>query len=426
MAREQGFSTRQIHGGHQPDMQTGSRAVPIYQTTSYVYPDADAAARIYGLTQKGHIYTRLDNPTNAILEERLALLEGGSGALVTASGMAAILYAILNIAGIGDEIIAAKSLYGGTHTLFTQRMEKQFGIKVHLAEADDADSFARYINEKTKAIYFESMGNPGINIPAMEEICAIAHAHGIPVICDNTFGTPYLVDMKKWGVDIVVHSLTKYMGGHGTSVGGAIVDMGVFDWGNGKFPALVEPDETYHGIVYGDNMETAYITKARAQVMRDTGACLSPFNAFLILLGIETLSLRMEKHSENGLAVARYLEKHPKVAWVRYPGLETSPDYERGQKYFPRGCGGILTFGIVGGLEAGKQFIDSLQLFSLLANVADAKSLVIHPASTTHSQMSEEEQIAAEIPPEMIRLSIGLEDIADIIADLEYAFDKVK
>ena len=418
MAKTPGFDTLMIHGGQEPDPTTGSRAVPIYQTTSYVYQSAQHAADIFNLAAPGHIYSRIDNPTVDVLEKRVAALEGGTGALATASGMSAILYSILNICGVGDEVVAAVTLYGGTHTLFADRMEKQYGIKVHLVDPDDPAAFVEKFNERPRAVYFESLGNPGINIPDIQGIAKAAHAQGVPVICDNTFGTPYLTKLKDWGVDIIVHSLTKYLGGHGTSMGGMVVDLGVFDWANGKFPMFTQPDETYHGVVYGDNMPLAYITKMRTQLLRDTGACLSPFNAFLSLQGIETLSLRMDRHCQNAQTIAERLAAHPMVEHVSYPGLVGDRYYDRAQTYFQKGCGAILTFTIRGGLAAGRKFIDSLNLFSLLANVADAKSLVIHPASTTHGQMSEQALREAGIEPGMIRLSIGLEDVEDIWEDL--------
>jgi O-acetylhomoserine (thiol)-lyase len=419
--KELGFNTKALHAGHKID-ETGSRAVPIFQTTSYVFKDSDHAAALFSLSESGYIYSRINNPTIAVLEERIAALEGGVGAVVTSSGMAAVLYAILNIASVGDEIISVSTLYGGTYTLFHDRFYSQYGIKVHLIDPEDFEGIEKAINPKTKAIYFETIGNPGINIPDIERLADIAKRHKVALIADNTFGTPYLFDAKKWGVNIVVHSLTKYLGGHGNSIGGAVVDLGNFDWrSSGRYPSFTEPDTTYHNLVYAD-LPGAYIIKLRVQLLRDTGACLSPFNAFLILQGIETLSLRVERHSSNALAVAKYLKNHPQVEWVNYPGLEGDKYYERKQKYLPKGAGGILTFGIKGGVQAGKKFIDALKLFSLLANVADARSLIIHPASTTHSQLSEDDLKKAAVQPELIRLSIGLEDIEDLIEDLERGF----
>lgn len=419
------FSTLQLHAGQSPDSATNSRAVPIYQTTSYTFDDAQHAANLFDLKEPGNIYTRIMNPTTDVLEKRLAALEGGVGALVTSSGMAAISYAVFNIAKSGDEIIAASTLYGGTYTLFNDRLPNQYGIKTHLVNPDNLQEIKDKINKKTRAIYIEAIGNPNINIPDIEAIAQIAHENNLPLIVDNTFGTPYLIKLKNHGADIVVHSLTKYIGGHGTSVGGAIVDMGTFDWNSGRFGGFTSPDETYHGIVYADLEGNAgYITKARIQLLRDTGACISPFNAFLILQGLETLSIRVERHCENAMKIAHYLQAHDSVTWINYPALEDNEYYDRAQKYFPRGVGGILTFGIKGSIEQGRKFIDSLELFSLLANVADAKSLVIHPASTTHAQLSEEALIETGITPDMVRLSIGLEDARDLIADLDQALVK--
>lgn len=419
------FSTLQLHAGHTPDAETNARAVPIYQTTSYTFDDADHAAALFDLKTPGNIYTRIMNPTTDVLEKRLAALEGGVGALATSSGMAAITYAILNIAKNGDEIVAANTLYGGTYTLFNDRFPKQYGIKVNLVDPDNLDAVSSAITSKTKAVYIETIGNPNINITDIESIAQIAHRNNVPLIVDNTFGTPYLIRLKDFGADIVVHSLTKYIGGHGTSIGGAVIDLGTFDWKSGRFEDFTTPDQTYHGIIYSDIPENAgYITKARVQLLRDTGACISPFNAFMILQGLETLSLRVERHCENADKIADYLQGHDKVSWVNYPRLANSKYYNRAQKYLPNGVGGILTFGIKGGLEAGKKFINSLNLFSLLANVADAKSLVIHPASTTHAQLSKDALEKTGISPDMIRLSIGLEDSRDLIADLEQAFKK--
>lgn len=426
MGKDIGFNTKSLHAGHKLD-ETGSRAVPIYQTTSYVFKDADQAAARFGLTDPGPIYTRLTNPTVAVLEDRLTALENAAGTVATSSGMAAILYSILNIASVGDEIISVSTLYGGTYTLFNDRMPSQFGIKVHLIDPEDFEGLEKAINDKTKAVYLETIGNPGINIPDIERIAKIAHKHKLPLISDNTFGTPYLIDSKKWGVDITVHSLTKYIGGHGNSIGGAVVDYGTFDWkGSGRFPKFTAPDTTYHNLVYADLGNAGYITKIRAQLLRDTGACLSPINAFLILQGIETLSLRVDRHNQNAEKVAEYLYNHPQVEWVKYPSLKTDKSYERKLKYFPKGAGAIMTFGIKGGKGAGKKFINGLKLFSLLANVADSRSLVIHPASTTHAQLSEIDQTKAAVLPGLIRLSIGIEDIEDILADLELGFEAAK
>ena len=416
------FNTLQLHAGHTPDPVTHSRAVPIYQTTSYTFDDADHAADLFALKTPGNIYTRIMNPTTDVLEQRLTALEGGVGALVTASGMAAIFYAILNIAKAGDEIIAANTLYGGTYTLFAERLPSQYGIKTHLVDIDDLAGLEASINEKTKALYFETIGNPNINVADIEALAKLAHKHGLPVIVDNTFGTPYLINLKSFGVDIVVYSLTKYIGGHGTSIGGAIIDNGIFDWKSGRFPDFTAPDQTYHGVVYADIPGNAgYVTKARVQLLRDTGACISPFNAFLILQGLETLSLRVERHCENAEKIAEFLANHPAVSWVNYPTLKDNKYHARAKKYLPNGAGGILTFGIKGGLAAGRKFINALDLFSLLANVGDAKSLVIHPASTTHGQLSETQLAEAGISADMVRLSIGLEDVRDLIDDLDTA-----
>lgn len=419
------FDTLQVHAGQVADPTTGARAVPIYQTTSYVFRDVQHAADLFALKEAGYIYTRIMNPTTDVFEQRVAVLEGGVGGLATASGSAAITYAILNIASAGDEIVSASTLYGGTYNLFADTF-KTFGIRVHFVNPDDPENFRRAITSRTKAVYIEAIGNPGINLIDIEAVAAIAHENGIPLVVDNTFGTPYLIRPFEFGADIVVHSATKFMGGHGTSIGGVIVDSGKFDWSaSGKFPGLTEPDPSYHGIRYATDVgAVAYITKARVGLLRNTGACLSPFNAFSLLQGLETLSLRVERHVANAKTIAHYLQDHPRVAWVNYPSLEGSKYYHLAQKYFPKGCGSIFTFGIKGGLEAGIKFINSLQLFSHLANVADAKSLVIHPASTTHSQLSEEELIAAGVTPDQIRLSIGIEDVGDLIYDLDQALAK--
>lgn len=416
------FDTLQIHGGQQVDPTTNARAVPIYQTTSYVFNSPEHAADLFALKEFGNIYTRLMNPTTDVLEQRLAALEGGVAALAVASGSAAITYAILNIAEAGDEIVAASTLYGGTYNLFAQTLPK-LGIKVHFANPDALSNFEAVITENTKAIYVESIGNPGINLVDIGQIAKLAHAHGIPLIVDNTFGTPYLFRPIEHGADIVVHSATKYIGGHGTSIGGVIVDSGKFDWAaSGKFKGLTTPDPSYNGLVYTEALgPLAYIIKARVQLLRDTGACLSPFNAFLLLQGLETLSLRVQRHVENTRKIVAFLKDHPAVEWVNYPELDESPYKALADQYFPKGVGAIFTFGVKGGREAGVAFIRELKLFSLLANVADAKSLVIHPASTTHAQLSEEQQISAGVRPELIRLSVGLEDSEDLIADLTQA-----
>jgi len=423
--RKLGFDTLQVHAGQIPDPVTGSRAVPIYQTTSYVFRDTDHAAKLFALEEAGNIYTRIMNPTTDVFEKRMAALEGGVGALAVASGSAAIMYAILNIASAGDEIVSASTLYGGTYNLFSTTLSK-LGIKVIFVNPDDPENFRKAISDKTRALYIETIGNPGINLIDIEAVAKIAHDNGIPLIVDNTFGTPYLIRPIEYGADIVVHSATKFIGGHGTSIGGVIVDAGKFDWeASGKFPGLTQPDPSYHGLVYTKAFSAAaYIVKARAQLLRDTGACISPFNSFLLLMGLETLSLRVEKHVSNTRKIVEYLKAHPAVSWVNYPNLEGNKYYELAQKYFPKGAGSIFTFGIKGDIEACKRFINSLEIFSHLANVADAKSLVIHPASTTHAQLSEEEQRAAGVTPDMIRISVGIEDANDLIYDLEQALRK--
>ncbi|HWQ72402.1 MAG TPA: homocysteine synthase [Desulfitobacteriaceae bacterium] len=421
------FDTLQVHAGQNPDPTTGSRAVPIYQTTSYVFNNADHAANLFALKEFGNIYTRIMNPTNDVFEQRIAALEGGVGGLAVASGSAAITYSILNIAGAGDEIVSASTLYGGTYNLFAITLPK-LGVKTIFVDPDDPENFRRAINEKTKAVFIETIGNPGTNIIDIEAVAQIAHENGLPLLIDNTFGTPYLIRPIEYGADIVVHSATKFIGGHGTSIGGVIVDSGKFDWAaSGKFPGLTEPDPSYHGLRYVEALgPLAYIIKARVQLLRDTGAALSPFNAFLFLQGLETLSLRVEKHVANAKKVAEFLNNHPKVAWVNYPSLAGNKYYELAEKYLPKGAGSIFTFGIKNAtVETGKTFIDSLELFSLLANVADAKSLVIHPASTTHSQLSGEDLKASGATPDLIRLSIGIEDVDDLIYDLDQAFKKI-
>lgn len=422
--RQYQFDTLSVHAGQQPDEATNARAVPIYQTTSYVFNDTDHAANLFALKEFGNIYSRIMNPTNDAFEQRVAALEGGVGALATASGQAAITYAILNIAKSGDEIVSASSLYGGTYNLFSHTLPK-LGIRVHFVDPSDPDNFRQAINEKTRLVFAESIGNPKNDVLDVEAVAAVAHENGIPLIVDNTFPTPYLLRPIEFGADIVVHSATKFIGGHGTSIGGVIVDSGKFDWTNGKFPELTEPDPSYHGVVYTEALgPIAYITKARVQLLRDTGAALSPFNAFLFLQGLETLHLRMERHSENALKVAQFLQQHDAVEWVNYPGLKGHPSYEKAQKYLPKGQGAILSFGIKGGLEAGKKLINNVKLFSHLANVGDAKSLIIHPASTTHQQLTPEEQLSTGVSPELVRLSVGIESADDIIADLDQALNR--
>ncbi|MDD5155125.1 MAG: O-acetylhomoserine aminocarboxypropyltransferase/cysteine synthase [Candidatus Omnitrophica bacterium] len=418
--------TLALHGGQEPDPATGSRAVPIYQTTSYQFKNTEHAANLFGLREFGNIYTRLMNPTTNVLEKRVAALDGGVGALATASGQAAISLALLNISQAGDEIVSADNLYGGTYNLFHYTFAR-LGIKVKFVPSGDLNAYQKAITPKTKAIYAESIGNPKNDVADLEAIAKIAHKNGIPFVLDNTV-TPYLLRPFDFGVDIIVYSATKFIGGHGTSLGGLIVDSGKFDWTNGKFPLISEPDPSYHGINFVEALKAlgniAYIIKARVTLLRDLGPAISPFNSFLLLQGLETLHLRLPRHAENALAVARYLKKHPKVSWVNYPGLEDSPEREKVKKYLPKGAGAILGFGIKGGLEAGKKFIDSLQLISHLANVGDAKTLAIHPATTTHQQLSAQEQLATGVTPDFIRLSIGIEHIDDIIADIEQALEK--
>lgn len=420
--KELKFDTLQVHGGQTPDPTTKSRAVPIYQTTSYVFDSVEHGANLFGLKEAGNIYTRIMNPTTDVFEQRVALLEGGVGALAVASGSAAVTYAILNITSTGDEIVSASTLYGGTYNLFSSTLPR-YGIKTTFVNPDDPQNFKNAITEKTKALYIETIGNPGINLVDIEAVAGIAHSNGIPLIVDNTFGTPYLIKPFEFGADIIVHSATKFIGGHGTSIGGVIVDSGKFDWAkSGKFPVFTVPDPSYHGVIYTEAFgPAAFIGRARVQLLRDTGACISPFNAFLLLQGLETLSLRVERHVVNANRVAEFLLQHPQVSWVNYPSLQGNKYYELAKKYLPKGAGSIFTFGIKGGVEAGKKFIEKLEIFSHLANVADAKSLVIHPASTTHSQLSEEDQLAAGVTPDMIRLSIGIEDVEDLIEDLDQA-----
>lgn len=422
--KELRFDTLQVHGGQTPDPTTKSRAVPIYQTSSYAFDSVEHGANLFALKEAGNIYTRIMNPTTDVFEKRVALLEGGVGALAVASGMAAITYAVLNITSVGDEIVSACTLYGGTYNLFASTLPR-YGIKTTFVNPDDPQNFKSAINQNTKAIYIETIGNPGINLVDIEAVAEIAHDNGIPLIVDNTFGTPYLIKPFEYGADIVVHSATKFIGGHGTSIGGVIVDSGKFDWTkSGKFPVFTVPDESYHGIVYTETFGTAaFITRARVQLLRDTGACISPFNSFLLLQGLETLSLRVERHVENTRKITEFLLKHPQVSWVNYPSLEENKYYELAKKYLPKGAGSIFTFGIKGGVESGKKFIEKLEIFSHLANVADAKSLVIHPASTTHAQLSEEDLRAAGVTPDMIRVSVGIEDVSDLIDDLNQALN---
>ena len=425
-----GLETIALHAGQETaDTATGARAVPIYQTTSYVFKDTEHAANLFGLKEFGNIYTRLMNPTTDVFEKRIAAIEGGSGALAMASGMAAISAGILNFTRPGDEIVSADNLYGGTYQLFHHTMPK-LGREFKFVNSTKPEEFKNAITAKTKAIYTETVGNPKLDVPDFETLAKIAHDAGIPLIVDNTVGVG-LTRPFDYGVDIITMSATKAIGGHGTTIGGVIVDSGKFNWGNGKFPEMTEDDQSYHGLNYWNVFgnfpgmgNVAYILKARLHIIRDMGACLSPFNSFLLLQGLETLPLRQNKHSENALAVAKFLEKHPLVQWVSYPGLESHPGHAIAKKYMKRGYGALVGFGIKGGLEAGKKFIESVELFSHLANILDAKSLVIHPASTTHQQLTEAEQAATGVTPDFIRLSIGIEDIQDITADLDQALKK--
>jgi len=415
------FDTLQLHAGQHIDPTTGSRAVPIYQTTSFSFGSFERAERLASFQEFGHLYSRISNPTNEVLEERITALEGGSGALAVASGSAAVSYSILNLASAGDEIVAASTLYGGTFNLLSATLP-DLGIKTTFVNPDEPENFRKAITDKTKAIFIESIGNPGINIVDIEAVANIAHEHGIPLIVDNTFATPYLLKPLDYGADIVVHSATKFIGGHGTTIGGLIVDGGKFDWSNGKFPRFTEPDPSYNGLKYYEQFkELAYITRVRTKYLRDFGAAISPFNSFLLIQGIETLSLRIEKHVSNTIKVIEFLNNNENVSWINYPSLEGNKYYKLAQKYFPKGAGAIFTFGLKGGLETAKKFINKLELFSFLANVGDAKSLVVHPASTTHSQLSPQQQLEAGITPDLIRLSIGIEDPDDLIFDLDEA-----
>ena len=419
------FDTLALHGGQEPDPTTGSRAVPIYQTTSYVFRDADHAANLFSLQESGNIYTRIMNPTTDVFEKRVALLEGGVGALAVASGQAAETLALLNILRAGDEVVSATSLYGGTYNLFAVTLPKM-GINVRFVDPSRPENFRSAVTDRTRAFYGETIGNPKMDVLDIEPVAKIAHEAEVPLIIDNTFASPYLCRPFDFGADIVVHSATKYIGGHGTSIGGIIVDSGHFDWTNGKFPELVNPDPSYHGVSYTQALgAAAYITKARVQLLRDLGPALSPFNSFLFLQGLETLFLRMDRHSTNALTVARFLSEHPKVAWVAYPGLPSHPSHSLAAKYLRNGmAGGMMGFGIKGGREAGRRFINSVKLLSLLANVGDAKSLVIHPASTTHQQLTAEQQAEAGVTEDFVRLSVGIEDVQDIIADIDQALSK--
>ena len=422
-AHKFGFTTRQLHTGYTPEPTTGAGAVPIYQTAAYAFRDTEHAARLFALEEKGNTYTRIMNPTSAVFEARITDLEGGSGALELSSGHAAQATAIFALCKAGDHIVASASLYGGTVSQFLYTFPR-LGIHTTMVDPTDPENFRRAIRSNTKIIYGETLGNPSINIFPFEEVAAIAREFNIPMMIDNTFATPYLCRPLEWGANIITHSTTKFIGGHGTSIGGAIIDGGNFDWqASGRFPDFTTPDPSYHGVVFADLCPLAFITKARSQVLRDMGSCQSPFNSWLFLQGLETLSIRMDRHVQNAQSAAEFLEKHPRVAWVKYPGLPTHPDHIRAMRYLPKGPGAIMGFGVKGGKAAGAKFINNLKLFSHLANVGDAKSLAIHPASTTHSQLNEEEQARAGVTPDFIRLSIGIEDIDDILWDLDQALN---
>ena len=417
-----GFNTRQLHAGQAPDPTTGSRAVPIYQTTSYQFQNTEHAANLFALKKFGNIYTRIMNPTTDVLEQRLASLEGGVGALAASSGHAAQTMAILTLCEAGDHIVSSSRLYGGTYNQFNYTFPR-IGIDVSFVDPANPEAFEEAIRPNTKLIYGETLGNPDISVFPFEEVSAIARKHHLPLVIDNTFATPYLCRPLEWGANIVLHSTTKFIGGHGTSIGGVIIDGGTFDWTSGRFANFTTPDPSYHGLVYADLGAPAFILKARVQVLRDIGACQAPINSWLTIQGIETLSLRMDRHVANAQRVAEFLENHPRVNWICYPGLKSHGDHERAKRILPKGPGAILGFGIQGGREAGEKFIDNLQLFSHLANVGDARSLAIHPASTTHSQLTGEERLTAGVTPDFVRLSVGLEDIEDILWDLDQALE---
>lgn len=424
MEKKYGFETLALHAGQQPDPATGSRAVPIFQTSSYIFKNTEHAANLFALKEFGNIYTRLMNPTWAVLEERVAALEGGIGGVVTASGMSAESLAMLNIAKNGDHIVAAASIYGGTYTLLRYTFA-DFGIDVTFVDPTDPANFERALRPNTKLFFGEVVGNPKCNVLDISAVADIAHNAGIPLIIDNTATSPYLVRPIEWGADVVIHSMTKFLGGHGTSLGGIIVDSGKFPWDNGKFPMLTDPCPSYHGLRFWDTFGAmSYLLKARVTLLRDLGPSISPFNAFQIIQGVETLPLRMQRHSENGMKVAQFLKAHQAVSWVNYPGLPDHPTHETARKYLKNGYGSILGFGIKGGYEAGRKFIDSVEIFSHLANIGDAKSLVIHPASTTHQQLSREEQLASGVTEDFIRVSVGLETIDDLYDDLNQALNK--
>ena len=421
-SRKFGFTTRQLHAGYEPDPATGSRAVPIYQSAAYDLQSTDRAARLFALQETGHIYTRISNPTTSVFEQRMASLEGGVGAVETSSGHAAQMTAILTICEAGDHIVAASTLYGGTIAQFKYTFPK-LGIQVSLVDPSDPENFRRAVQPNTKIFYGETLSNPFVNVFPFEEVSAMAKEYGIPLMVDNTFATPYLCCPFEWGADIVTHSTTKFIGGHGTSIGGVIVDSGKFNWGkSGRFKNFTEPDPAYHNVIYAEDFgPAAFISKARAGILRDFGACQQPIASWWFLQGLETLSLRMDQHCKNAQQVAEFLAGHPNVEWVTYSGLPDHPDHEKATRYLPKGSGAMMGFGVKGGREAGARFIDHLQLFSHVANLGDVKSMAIHPASTTHSQLSEEEQRAAGVGPDFIRLSVGLEDIEDILWDLDQA-----
>jgi O-acetylhomoserine (thiol)-lyase len=422
--RKFGFDTLCLHAGHIPDSATGARALPIYQTTSFVFDNADHAASLFNLSTFGNVYSRISNPTVAALEERVAALEGGRAALATATGMAAQSVALLTLCRNGDHVVASRTLYGGTYTQLAVTFS-QFGIDATFVDSDDPANFAAAIRDNTKAVYVETIGNPQLNVADLKAIANIAHDAGLPLVVDNTLASPYLCRPFEHGADIVIHSVTKYLGGHGTTMGGVLVERGTFPWNNGRFPQFTEPSRGYHGVIFFETFgDFGFTMKARMEMMRTMGPTLSPHSAFLLLQGIETLHLRMPRHCESALAVAQHLAAHPKVEWVDYPGLPQSRYHELAKRYLPKGAGGILTFGVRGGAEAGVKFIENVQFLSHLANVGDAKTLVIHPASTTHRQLSEDEQRAAGVSPEMIRLSIGLETLDDILWDLDQALDR--
>jgi O-acetylhomoserine (thiol)-lyase len=423
--RKYGFSTQQLHAGQTADVTTGSRAVPIYQTTSYQFRSTEHAANLFALKELGNVYTRLMNPTTDVLEQRIAALEGGVAGLAASSGHAAQAQAILTLCNTGDHIVSSSRLYGGTYNQFNHTF-RNLGIEVTFVDPTQPRNFAQAIRKNTKIIYGETLGNPDIAVFPFEEVAAIAKQSKTVLMIDNTFASPYLFRPIEWGANVVVHSTTKFIGGHGTSIGGMIVDGGNFDWRSGRYANFTTPDPSYHGLVYADLTEMGlppFAIKARVHVLRDLGGCASPFNSWQTIQGVETLSLRMERHTQNALAVAQFLEQHQKVSWVKYPGLKSHPDYERARRYLPKGVGAILGFGIKGGAAAGRKFIESLQLFSHLANVGDAKSLAIHPASTTHSQLSAEQQISAGVSPDFVRLSVGIEDLDDILWDLDQALN---